>query len=80
MFNIFEEITWPQFSQLPDIAPLSLNEQVQYYNQYLTDLNVARQNWISTQNKGPLIEEKSFLQQENGFYLLQENGKKIIIT
>lgn len=81
MFNIFEEITWPQFSQLPNIAPLSLNEQVQYYNQYLFQLSEARQNWISIQNKGPITEEEeeNFLLQENGFYLLQEDGSKIII-
>ena len=77
MFNIFEEITWPQFSQLPNIAPLSLNEQVQYYNQYLSDLSIARQNWIDSQNKGPI---NGFLQQENLFYILQENGYKIIVT
>jgi hypothetical protein len=77
MFNIFEELSWPQFNQLPDITRLPLNEQINHYNQYLFDLSVARQNWIDSQNKGPI---NGFLQQENLFYILQENGYKIIIT
>jgi hypothetical protein len=83
MFNIFEELSWPQFTQLSNVAGLPLNEQIQYYNQYLSDLNIARQNWIDTQNKGPLVEEEEEyvgLLQENGAYLLQENGAEIIIT
>jgi hypothetical protein len=79
MFNIFEELTWPQFSQLPNVAKLSLNEQVIQYNQYLFELSEARINWLEYQNKGPLKEVENFLLQENGFFLLQENGNKIII-
>jgi hypothetical protein len=77
--NIFEEIFWPQFIQLEYIKRLPLNEQVNQYNQYLYDLSIARQNWITYQNKGPLEEVENFLLQENGFFLLQENGNKIII-
>jgi hypothetical protein len=77
MFNIFEEITWPQFNQLPHISKLQINEQVQYYNQYLYQLSEARSNWTTYQNKGP---KENFLLQENGSFLLQENGSKIIIT
>jgi hypothetical protein len=80
MFNIFEELTWPQFTQLYEIAKLPLNEQVKYYNQYLYDLSLSRQNWLDTQNKGPLKEVENFLLQENGFFLLQENGFKITTT
>jgi len=54
MFNIFEELSWPQFTQLPEVIKLPLNEQVQHYNQYLYDLSVFRQNWIDTQNKGAI--------------------------
>jgi hypothetical protein len=81
MFNIFEEISWPQFVQLPEVTRLPLNEQVQHYNQYLYQLSEARTSWIVYQNKGPLeeIKEENFLLQENGFFLLQENGNKIII-
>ena len=81
MFNIFEEISWPQFLQMSHISRLPLQEQVNYYNQYLFQLSEARQNWIQTQNKGPLTEEEeeNFLLQEDGFYILQEDGSKIII-
>ena len=81
MFNIFEEISWPQFLQMSHISRLPLQEQVNYYNQYLFQLSEARQNWIQTQNKGPLTEEEeeNFLLQEDGFYILQEDESKIII-
>lgn len=86
MFNIFEEITWPQFTQLPSINRLPLNEQTQQYNQYLYQLSEARINWVSYQNKGPeekyLAQEESFM--NNGvldyYLILQEDGSKIIIT
>ena len=71
--NIFEELSWKQFQQLNNISRLPLNEQVRHYNQYLYELSVARQNWIDYQNKG----EGPFLLQENGLYLLQEDGYKI---
>jgi hypothetical protein len=80
MFNIFEELTWPQFTQLYEIAKLPLNEQVKYYNQYLYDLSLSRQNWLLSQNKGPLKEVENFLLQENLDFLLQENGFKITTT
>ncbi len=84
MFNIFEELSWPQFTQLPTVVRLPLQEQVNSYNQYLFDLSTARQNWIDTQNKGPIPPsipvESGFLLQENLFDLLQEDGSNIIIT
>ncbi len=55
MFNIFEEISWPQFVKLNGINKMPLNEQVNAYNQYLYNLDVARQNWVDTQNKGPQL-------------------------
>ena len=79
MFNIFEEISWPQYAQMSHIAKLPLQEQINQYNQYLFQLSEARTSWIVYQNKGPLEEVKNFLLQENGFFLLQENGNKIII-
>jgi hypothetical protein len=84
MFNIFEELSWPQFTQLYEMAKLPLNEQVKYYNQYLYDLNIARQNWLSYQNKGPiekyLAQEEFDTAYEDYFLILQEDGSKIIIT
>ena len=90
MFNIFEELSWPQFNQLPDVVRLPLNEQVQHYNQYLYDLNVARQNWIDYQNRGPhsniigaLAQEESFINQDgllDYYNILQEDGSLIYVT
>jgi hypothetical protein len=87
MFNIFEELSWPQFNQLPNITRLPLNEQINHYNQYLFDLSIARQNWLAYQNKGPLTPitgsvpiESGFLLQEDLDFLFQENGDNIIIT
>jgi len=50
--DIHNELTWIQFSQIPHIAKIPLHEQVQYYNQYLYELSVARNNWLMMQSKG----------------------------
>ena len=82
--NIFEEILWPQFVKIERINKLPLNEQVAAYQQYIYDLDVARQNWLAYQNKGPFSTpvpiESGFLLQEDLFDLLQEDGSNIIIT
>jgi hypothetical protein len=84
--NLFNELLWPQFKELNHVRGLPLNEQVNQYNQYLYDLNIARQSWIVYQNKGPRRTtptppvEEGFLLQEDLFDLLQETGDKIIIT
>jgi len=90
MFNIFEELTWQQFSKLPKIAKLSLNEQITYYNQYISDLSIARLNWIDYQNKGPriptiqnigLLAQEEFDPVDNDYFLiLQEDGSGIFVT
>jgi len=80
--NIFEEISWPEFIQQVHVKPLPLNEQVKYYNQYIWDLNQARQNWLTYQNKGKrlTLQNVGFLLQEDLFDLEQEDGSKIFIT
>ena len=81
--NIFEEILWPQFVKIEHISKLSLNEQVAAYQQYIYDLDTARQSWLAYQNKGPFAfaeETEGFLLQEDLFYILQEDNSKIIIT
>lgn len=83
MFNIFEEYTWKQFSDLDHIRKLPLNEQVQQYNQYLYQLSEARHNFVTYQNKGPkqlTIQNIGVLLQEDLFDLEQEDGSKIYIT
>ena len=90
MFNIFEELTWPQFSKLPKIIRLPLNEQIKHYNQYISDLSIARQNWIDYQNKGSqsniigvLAQEESYIDTDrllDYYALLQEDGSYIYVT
>jgi hypothetical protein len=90
MFNIFEELTWPQFSQLPNVVKLSLNEQVIQYNQYLFELSEARISWLEYQNKGPQSNVMSALAQEESYInidyqfdyynILQEDGSLIYVT
>jgi hypothetical protein len=89
--NIFEEILWPQFVKIEHISKLPLNEQVAAYQQYIYDLDVARQNWLAYQNKGLFlgqsIQNIGFLAQEefdsitqDYFTILQEDGSGIYVT
>jgi len=83
MFNIFEEISWPQFQQFEHIKRLPINEQVTQFNMYLQDLSIARLNWIQDQPKGPkqlTLQNIGVLLQEDLFDLEQEDGSKILIT
>ena len=90
MFNIFDEISWPNYVKLPYVAKLPLQEQVTHYNQYLYQLTEARNNWITYQNKGPvsniigaLAQEESFINPENQldyYNILQEDGSLIYVT
>ena len=92
--NIFEEILWPQFVKIERISKLPLNEQVAAYQQYIYDLDVARQNWLAYQNKGPflgqsiqniglLAQEESYINSSGSldyFTILQEDGSGIYVT
>ena len=88
--DIFNEILWPQFTQLNEVHSLPLNEQVKKYNQYLNELQYQRQcyiqqlNWLECSRGGKkpdeVIQDVGFLLQENGFDILQEDNNKIIIT
>jgi hypothetical protein len=88
MFNIFEEISWPQYAQMSHIAKLPLQEQINQYNQYLFQLEEARTSWIVYQNKGPqgvvnigfLAQEEYDPASEDYFLLLQEDGSAIYVT
>ena len=81
--QVFEEILWPQFVQIEKIKRLPLHEQVEAYDQYLSELSLARINWLSAQHKGPVYTNDEnffdFLLDEDGFFLLLEDGGKIII-
>ena len=83
--DIFNEISWPKFIQLPEIQPLPLNEQVKKYNLYIDELTYERivyAKWLEGHKKGPLLKIRNigFLLQENLFDLEQEDGNKIFIT
>jgi len=87
--DIFNEMLWPQFKELNHVRKLSLNEQVNQYNQYLNELQYQRQcytqqlNWLKC-NKGGKNKETpqniGFLLQEDLFNLQQEDGNNIYIT
>ena len=87
IIDIFNEILWPQFTQLNHVRNLPLNEQVTLYNQYLTELNHQRQcylqqiDWLKC-HKGarPKLRNIDVLLQEDLFDLEQEDGSKILIT
>ena len=84
--NMNIEIPWNAFRQLPENNKLSLNEQqLRYYN-YIQSLERERiDSIIQTINTVPvagnnLSRDLEFLLQEDGAYLLQENGFKIKLT
>ena len=64
------ELTWPQFKRLNHIRNLTEQQQVREYRFYLDALSNERLR----QNKG----QTCFLVQENKFFLLQEDGNRII--
>ena len=84
MYNDIE-IPWQTFRMLPEMRKLSLNEQQLQYHYYIQSLERTRQNlhiqtWNTVPDAGltPLdILRASFLLQENGDYILQEDGFRI---
>lgn len=84
MITPFPEIPWVEFSRIPTISKLSLQEQVRQYNIYMLDLHQAREQWLSMQHEGKSsrkeIQITGVLLQEDLFDLLQEDGSQIYIT
>ena len=84
--DIFNEISWQKFTQLPGIKLLTLNEQVKKYNLYINELTHERNaylHWLEGHKKGArTVSEDSgetfFLLQEDDSFLLQEDGSKLI--
>ena len=85
--DIFNEISWQKFQQLPDIKDLPLTEQVKKYNLYIDELTFERNtylHWLEGHKKGAIITPSSgssetfFLLQEDDSLLLQEDGSSII--
>lgn len=82
--DIFNEILWPQFTQIDYIRRLPLQEQVSAYNQYLYDLSIARINWLAMQPKGQVAStpettpEVEMITQDS-FVLITESGDDLIL-
>lgn len=78
---IVEEVPWLHFVKLSHISKLPLEEQVRKYRLYLCELEAIRVD-ISCGGKSATrrIVNEGFLQQENLYYILQEDGSKIYIT
>jgi hypothetical protein len=78
----YQEISWFEFSRIPHIGKLPLQEQVRQYNIYMLDLHQAREQWMIQQHegRGASIQVVGDLLQENLFLLLQEDGSHIQIT
>ena len=84
--DIFNEIHWLNFRKLPEIQPLSLNEQTRKYNQYVSELTYERNvylHWLEGHKKGDkkkTLQNVGFLLQEDLFNIQQEDGNNIFIT
>jgi hypothetical protein len=84
--DIFNEIPWQKFTQLPGIRPLPINEQVKKYNLYINELTYERNaylHWLEGHKKGDkkkTLQNVGFLLQEDLFDLEQEDNSKIFIT
>jgi len=78
---IVEQISWLHFIKLPNVSKLPLEEQVQKYRQYLCELEMIRHG-IECGGKSATkqIVNEGFLQQEDLYYILQEDGSKIYVT
>ena len=81
---MFPEIPWLQFSQMPQIKRLPLQEQIQRYNLLVEELCAMRMHHTIKDCGGKSttrsIVTEGFLQQEDLFYILQEDGSKIYVT
>ena len=79
--------SWKEYISLPHIKIMSLTEQTRQYNYYVCEMN----EWImhnvycdrggaSQTPRAKEIVNEGFLQQENLFYVLQEDGSRIYVT
>lgn len=79
--------SWKEYTSLPNIAIMPLQEQVRRYNYYVCEMN----EWImhnvycvrggaSQTPRTKEIVNEGFLQQEDLFYILQEDLSRIYVT
>lgn len=84
------DISWQHFCQLPQIKRLPLQEQIIRYNILIEELCAMKLYYSSkiyqdcggksTDAAEKRIISEGFLQQEDLFYILQEDGSKIYVT
>jgi hypothetical protein len=80
--------SWKEFTSLPHIKLMSLNEQTMRYNYYVCEMNewmihnvncIKGGGGVVTVRSKEIVTE-GFLQQEDFFYILQEDGSRINVT
>lgn len=76
---------WQHFRQLKEVRDLTIDQQVRMYNEYINELQhnmyaawLNRGGGFTGGVVGPV--QEGFLQQEDLFYILQEDGSKIYVT
>ena len=76
---------WQHFRQLREDKDLTIDQQVKMYNEYINELQYNMYAaWLNRGGGaqvgviGPV--QEGFLQQEDLFYILQENRSKIYVT
>lgn len=80
------DISWSQFSKLPQIKHLPPQEQIQRYNILVEEMCIMRMHHYMNECGGASapqtvsIVNEGFLQQEDLYYILQEDGNKIYVT
>jgi hypothetical protein len=82
--DMLPEIPWLQFSQLPQIKRLPLQEQILRYTILVEELCAMKMHHSMKDcggaSKTRRIVAEGFLQQEDLYYILQEDGSKIYVT
>ena len=77
------EIPWNLFKEMREIKGLPLNEQIKRYNFYVQEHNYFKYlNWMDDRGGSPgtIVITEGFLQQEDLYYILQEDGSRIYVT
>ena len=79
---IISHMPWKQFISIPGISRMSLNEQIAQYNLYVCETMMRYEMECAPKggSKTRRIVSEGFLQQEDLFYILQEDGSKIYVT
>ena len=79
--------SWKEYTSLPDIKTMLLQEQIRRYNYYICEMDQLLMHIINcakggttTKTKPKEIIDRGFLQQEDLFYILQEDGSRIYVT